>query len=222
MTMTIRNPPILLTLASLLLLSLPGVSMQAYTINGPKWANPIVTYFVNSTNQDNLPGATATVAVRAGAGVWTAQSGANFRFSYGGNSTQPTTTNDGINLIVFRNEESPNGGGAIATTYTWYNSSGILDADIVFWDGAFHFYAGTSGCSGGFYIEDVAAHEFGHALGLGHTTVGGATMYPSISTCSSGARSLDADDIAGVVSIYPPAPSSSPPGAPTGFRIIRP
>ena len=113
-------------------------------------------------------------------------------------------------------------GSAIATTYTWFNGSGILDADIVFWDAAFHFYAGTSGCSGGFYIEDVAAHEFGHALGLGHTNVSGATMYPSISTCSSGARSLDADDIAGVVSLYPPAPSSNPPGAPTGFRIITP
>ena len=29
--MQIRNPPVLLTLASLLLLSLPGVRMQAYT-----------------------------------------------------------------------------------------------------------------------------------------------------------------------------------------------
>ena len=47
-------------------------------------------------------------------------------------------------------------------------------------------------------------------------------MYPSISTCSSGARSLDADDIAGVISLYPPAPSPNLPSAPTGFRIIRP
>ena len=122
---------------------------------------------------------------------------------------------------MFR-DESSSSGAAIATAYTWYNSSGILDADIVFWDAGFQFFAGTSGCSGGFYIEDVAAHEFGHALGLGHSTVCGATMYPSISTCSSGARSLDADDIAGVVSLYPPAPPSNQPSAPTGFRIIRP
>ena len=58
------------------------------------------------------------------------------------------------------------------------DGSQIIDADIVFWDEGFKFFAGTSGCSGGFYIEDIAAHEFGHALGLGHSTVSGATMYP--------------------------------------------
>jgi Matrixin len=212
--MQISNPPVLLTLASLFLLSLLGVRTRAYSTTGAKWLNPIATYYVNSANLD-LPEATAETAVRAGAEVWAAQSNANFRFSFAGNSTQSTTTYDGINLVVFRNESS---GLAIATTYTWFNSSGILDADIVFWDGAFHFYAGTSGCSEGFYIEDVAAHEFGHALGLDHSTVDGATMYPSMSTCSSAARSLDADDIAGVVSLYP----SVPPSAPTGFRIIKP
>ena len=46
--MHISKPPVLLTLASLLLLSLAGARTQAYTTNGAKWANPIVTYYVNS------------------------------------------------------------------------------------------------------------------------------------------------------------------------------
>ena len=32
----------------------------------------------------------------------------------------------------------------------------MIDADIVFYDGSFAFFTGTSGCSGGYYIEDVA------------------------------------------------------------------
>jgi matrix metalloproteinase-20 (enamelysin) len=94
-----------------------------------------------------------------------------------------------------------------------------VDADIVFWDGGFRFFAGTSGCSGGFYIEDIAAHEFGHALGLGHSTVTSATMYPSTSACNTANRSLDADDVAGVRALYPPSSMPVPPTAPTGLRI---
>ncbi len=137
-----------------------------------------------------------------------------FASSFSGLSSQTTNTNDGINLVLFRNASS---GSAIATTYWWSSGSRIVDADIVFWDGAFRFFAGSSGCSGGFYIEDIAAHEFGHALGLGHSTSTNATMYPSVSSCSAGNRTLDADDIAGARALYPLQP---PPAAPTGFRIV--
>ena len=82
----------------------------------------------------------------------------------------------------------------------------------------FPFVTGTSGCSGAFFIEDIATHEFGHALGLAHSTVASATMYPSISSCSQQSRTLDADDIAGVLSLYP---STTPPTPPTGLRIIK-
>ncbi len=87
----------------------------------------------------------------------------------------------------------------------------------MFWDGGFKFYAGSTGCSGGFYIEDIAAHEFGHALGLGHSTSTAATMYPSTSSCNTSGRSLDADDIAGVTALYPPLNVPTPP---TGVRIV--
>ena len=94
----------------------------------------------------------------------------------------------------------------------------ILDADIVFWDAAFRFFSGTGGCSGGFYIEDIAAHEFGHAIGLGHSTTLRATMYPSVSSCNASNRRLDADDMAGTEFLYPPAPG--PPRQITNVRIV--
>jgi hypothetical protein len=184
---------------------------SAYALMGPRWPQPQTSYFVNAANLDLGSGA-ADAAVRDGADTWRGQAGA-FSFLYAGASSQNTTTNDGINVVMFRNASS---GSAIATTYWWSSGSRILDADIVFWDGAFKFFGGSSGCSGGFYIEDIAAHEFGHALGLGHSTTSTATMFPSASTCDRGLRALDADDISGVRALYP---SAGPP-TPTGLRVV--
>jgi hypothetical protein len=189
--------------------------ISAYTALGVSWASRPVPYTINAANMD-LAESAAETAVRAGADVWATQSNASIGFSYTGRSTQATTGFDGVNLVVFRNASS---GSAIATAYYWSSGNRIIDADIVFWDAAFHFYAGSTGCSGGFYIEDIAAHEFGHALGLGHSAVSGATMYPSVSSCNTGPRTLSADDIAGALFIYPAL--TSPPSIPQNVRVVR-
>lgn len=188
---------------------------HAYSLLGYSWAQSPVPYYINPANMD-LPTAAIEPAIRAGADAWKLQSGASFSFAFAGYSSQTTNTNDGINLIMFRNVSM---GSAIATTYTWFSGARLIDADMVFWDAGFQFFTGTSGCSNGFYIEDVATHEFGHALGLGHSTVTSATMYPSISYCSQQSRSLDADDIAAVLALYPP--TAVPPTPPTQLRIIK-
>src|SRR5262249_26468380 len=125
---------------------------RAYSLLGYSWAQWPVPYYINPTNMD-LPTAAIEPAIRAGADAWPLQSGSAFSFAFAGISTQTTTTNDGINLIVFRNASS---GSAIATTYTWYSGTRLIDTDMVFWDAGFQFFTGTSGCSNGFYIEDVA------------------------------------------------------------------
>ena len=187
-----------------------GVEPSAYTLSGPSWSQPQMTYVVNAANLD-LPPLSAENALRSGADAWLQQSGA-FRFVYGGASAQTNNTFDSVNLVLFRNASN---GSAIATTYWWSSSNRIVDADMVFWDAAFTFFAGSSGCSGGFYIEDIAAHEFGHALGLGHSTSVDATMYPSVTSCNTRNRTLDADDIAGVRALYPILIQP-----PTGLRVV--
>src|SRR6266849_341836 len=75
------------------------------------------------------------------------------------------------------------------TTTTYRISSGeILDADIEFNAAVFHFTTANGPiCSGGNYsncvwydVQNTATHEFGHSLGLDHTTycgsVDGGTM----------------------------------------------
>lgn len=53
--------------------------------------------------------------------------------------------------------------------------------------------------AGGIDLVTVAAHEFGHSLGLGHSSVSGALMAPFY---GGPARRLHADDIAGIQSLY--------------------
>jgi hypothetical protein len=51
-------------------------------------------------------------------------------------------------------------------------------------------------------LQEVATHEFGHALGLGHSSDTNATMAPYVhfdNRCAS----LTPDDVRGVTSIYP-------------------
>lgn len=189
---------------------------RAYTPNGARWTGTPVPYVVNTANLD-LPASVIVPAVQAGADTWAVQSNAAFAFTYAGTSSQTTNTYDGVNLVMFRNASSES---AIATTYWWSSGSTLIEADIVFWDGAFKFFTGTSGCSGGFYIEDIAAHEFGHALGLGHSTISSATMYPSTSYCNTANRSLDPDDLAGILAVYGARPNNAP-KVPTGFRLMR-
>lgn len=192
-----------------------SIGASAYVLSGPAWPTRSTTYVINTANLD-LPDNAVEAAVRAGADAWALQTGGAFTFSFTGRSTETTNGFDGLNLVVFRNASS---GSAIATTYWWSSGSNIVDADIVFWDGGFQFFAGTTGCSGGFYIEDIAAHEFGHALGLGHSASAAATMYPTVSSCAMGNRTLDADDIAGVTALYPLSRPTTP-SAPRGIRII--
>ena len=86
-------------------------------------------------------------------------------------------------------------------------ASHIVDSDVVFWNGGRVFATSSTGCSGAYYIEDIAAHELGHGLGLDHSSFVDsagktATMYPSVGTCDDNFRSLSSDDVAGVRSLY--------------------
>jgi hypothetical protein len=62
---------------------------------------------------------------------------------------------------------------------------------------------GPGAITGGhFDLQGVMAHEYGHALGLGHSGVSGTTMWPSVGSGVTTTRSIEADDVAGVQHIY--------------------
>ena len=45
-------------------------------------------------------------------------------------------------------------------------------------------------------------HEVGHVLGLGHSSVPGATMYPSVSYCNNGPATIETDDKNAINHLY--------------------
>jgi hypothetical protein len=72
---------------------------------------------------------------------------------------------------------------------------------------------GTFGPGPGFQnfdIQGVGCHEFGHALGLGHTTDQGATMEAAVASPATASRSIAPDDIDGVRFIYGVASATKP------------
>lgn len=114
---------------------------------------------------------------------------------------------DGIPMLNFRDPIGVCTGSCLAATFTGFfttrsGTDRIDDADIVTNPSVNYAVPGDT-CSGSeFRLEGVMVHEVGHLLGLGHTNVSGATMFPSVSACNNGPASTASDDEAAIRDLY--------------------
>ena len=176
---------------------------MAYTLLSPRriWKTTPVTVAVynvgNSTINDSDNGVSAVAGAIKAWGIvnGTTTSTAAKR------GTAPAT-------ITLNNNGKVCTGSCLAATLTgYYHTEGALtfidDADI--YTNTRYSYTSskeTDGCSGEYDIDGIMVHEVGHVIGLGHSTVSGATMYPSVSSCNFNNRTLEADDLAGKNDLY--------------------
>ncbi|MGE0825456.1 MAG: matrixin family metalloprotease [Candidatus Binatia bacterium] len=193
--------------------------LDSFVLIGPipiRWFEPDsgvpVTMSLNPT--DILPG--AEEQVDRAFQVWNSVRSSAFRFQRGNNTDVGGFSADGVNSITFNDPQGqlPDpvqcSGVLAATVHTVVSDESrtlheqaffrIVEADLVFangWENCTAFRSQTN-------IAEIATHELGHVLGLGHTPNPDATMFFLAHFDGRGAT-LHPDDEAGVAFLYPAA-----------------
>lgn len=177
-----------------------------------KWPSNSVTYRYNASvgpGLSNVLVGDPRVAIDAGFAEWESESGVDF--TRGTDSSETDVKDDNVNLITFANTTTNRSvaGSALAVTLFNFNpvTNRITQADIIFnpsRDWATQAVPGETV----FSIRDVATHEIGHFVGLEHSAVVGATMFPTTSAIDPDdpaddiPRTISTDDRGGANGLY--------------------
>ncbi len=190
--------------------------LVAFEVNW-RWAVPHLSFAINPNFPDlGLSGSREEQIeiLLCAARAWETQTRAGLQVRYGGETDIGRLERDGVNAVFWSGTD---GDGALAGTKIDFDpaTNDILHFDIIFysrtngvpidWSGPGEPPAGT------FDIGGIATHEFGHALGLGHSTIPSATMFAAATARGLGLRTLDPDDREGVEFLYGSI-GPSPPG----------
>ncbi|XP_076782247.1 neutrophil collagenase [Arvicanthis niloticus] len=173
------------------------------TPGGPKWTHTNLTYrIINHTPQ--LSRAEVKTAIEKAFQVWSVPSPLTF--------TEVLQGEADINIaFVSRDhgDNSPFDGPNGILAHAFQPGQGIggdahFDSEET-WTQDFNNYN----------LFLVAAHEFGHSLGLSHSTDPGALMYPNYAYREPSTYSLPQDDINGIQTIYGPSDNPIQPTGPS-------
>ena len=193
------------------------VQSEQFVTNGLVWDTLPATVNYNSAGS---PVGSDPAALQAALQTWTDVPTSSFAYAYGGTTTRcPSLYSgcpgsfDGKNDVGWA--ALPGGVLGIATF-----GIGNDEMDIIIDNDTFAWHTGGLPVPAGMFdLETVHLHELGHGLGLSHSGVGGAVMYPSVGA-GQAKRVLHQDDVDGVTFIYPggsPPPTATPlpPATPT-------
>lgn len=107
------------------------------------------------------------------------------------------------NILMFRDTDWPDSASsqALALTTLWFNpqTGEIYDADI-----EINSTSAPGMVTDGIDLESILTHEVGHFLGLSHSRKANAVMRTYYDPGRDDLRKLNADDIAGICSIFTP------------------
>lgn len=183
-----------------------------YPANGAPlyWSTPdALSLVINSDGSDDIADGSEATAIRNAISAWNGVGGTELvlaeNHAAGQRSRRDWASTDSRLILFDEGNDSgffPGSSGIVALTpITFFTNGQIIDADILFNGKNFRFT--TSGQIARFDVQDVAAHELGHLIGLDHSGCAGATMYPYVDSTVILHRSLSIDDIRGARDMYP-------------------
>jgi uncharacterized membrane protein len=177
----------------------------------PRWFEPDsgqpVTFMINPAG---APNAEVMNDVVAAMNAWSNTPGTSLRIVSGG-TTGACRETFGLNLILFNTCDgrwSPTSGCSSTLALGglgWTGNTTIINGVIYRQATAgFVSFNPFAACSFGNHcnVQEVATHELGHAMGLGHSADSTATMF-AFAHFDGRCASLKPDDIAGITTIYP-------------------
>jgi hypothetical protein len=166
-----------------------GGSVTCTSVGGfVHWNRSQVEMRLNPANQGGEAG--VPLALQHALASWTAVTPAGYQLSYGGTTATGFTT-DGINTVLWATGNGCTGGCLALTALVIGPGQVLQEADVSFND-AFNW--NTNGSD--YDVEAIAAHEFGHCLGIHHTELTKPRNRPTMYTAYFGVdgRTLESDD----------------------------
>lgn len=186
-----------------------------------------VQWQLNPSTGSNISGGRAVAnVIQSSFNTWTTAPNASILVTRGADSSNTATANDGVNLICFvcKGDFSKDAETLAVTFTTDQDAAGqsddhggttafageLIDADILFNPNT-KFATDSSGT--GEDLQTVATHEIGHFMGLDHSAVVRAIMFPFAPPLET---TLSYDDVAGISQIYPKLAPDFPTGSVSG------
>ncbi len=185
-----------------------GGTCFAFLAKGARWRSNPEPWIVNTANVHGLSNNFVFSNLATNIQKWENAAGVDILGNGATTSdllTADTLAPDGKNEVFFGSIESP---GAIAVTVVWGTFSGpVSQRKLVEWDQVYDeidFAWSSSGEAGKMDFENIATHEIGHAVGMGHPSDACTeeTMYRFADFGETKKRTLNAGDIAGIKELY--------------------
>jgi hypothetical protein len=166
-----------------------GSAVSCGSANGfTHWTRTRVDFRLNPANQGG--GAAMPTAIQNALTSWTNVSPANYQLGYAGTTSAGFAT-DGVNTVLWSTGNGCSGSCLAITALVLGTGQVIQEADVSF-NNAYGWSTGGQD----FDVEAIAAHEFGHCMGIHHTEITKPRNRPTMYSAYFGVngRTLENDD----------------------------